>query len=205
MIGLAGVCLFHTFLGAEPEDTITCSDASTTGGAIAYADELSRDGQVFVCNQKAERRPIPVPIAVLTLFNGVGAAVRCYDLAGAEIRGGLAAEIHAPAQRTMSRRWPHIQHWEDIRTLTKNVLEDCLEKIGGFEEIHLWAGFPCIDLSSAKHGRKNLDGPGSGLIHEALRVRSEVKETYPMKKLISIIENVSSMDTSARDELTELP
>eukprot|EP00438_Fugacium_kawagutii_P013231 Skav201217 [mRNA] locus=scaffold651:401343:403862:- [translate_table: standard] len=203
-LAIFGACLFHTFLGAEPEDGITCSDASGTGGAIAYADRLSEAGRIFLANQEEGRTAVAIPAIVLSLFNGIGGAFRSYDLAGARVAGGLAVEIHGPAQRVMSRLWPHIQQWGDIRTLGKAELEESFEKIGPFEEIHVWAGFPCVDLSAVKHNRLNLRGPGSSLIHEAKRVIKEVKELYPMKKVLRIVENVASMDISARDEISTM-
>eukprot|EP00438_Fugacium_kawagutii_P011728 Skav222902 [mRNA] locus=scaffold1489:76567:81134:+ [translate_table: standard] len=199
-----GVCLFHTFLGAEPEDGITCSDASTTGGGIAYAEKLTTAGINFLANQEEERKPVTVPVAVVSLFNGIGGAFRCYDLAGAQVVGGIAVEIHEPAQRVMSRIWPHIQQWGDIRTLDGDSLEECLEKIGQFDELHIWCGFPCVDLSSAKHGRKNLEGEGSGLIREAVRIIKVLKQRYHMKTIKRIIENVCSMDVSAREEISQM-
>ena len=73
-----------------------------------------------------------------------------------------------------------------------------------FEEIHFWAGFPCVDLSSVRAGRQNLAGEGSGLIFEALRILQLVKELLPSIRIRFVFENVASMDTSARDEISAL-
>ena len=76
--------------------------------------------------------------------------------------------------------------------------------MGDFEEIHVWCGFPCVDLSAVKSGRKNLSGEHSSLIYEAVRVMKELKQLYPDQLHFHIVENVASVDVSARDQINEL-
>eukprot|EP00438_Fugacium_kawagutii_P016495 Skav221151 [mRNA] locus=scaffold2925:171012:174989:+ [translate_table: standard] len=199
-----GTCLLHCFLGAQLENGITCSDASMSGGAVAYSEDVSEAGQDLLLSQEKGCQGTKVPIVIVSLFNGVGGSFRCYDLAGAQILGGLAVEIHKPAQRIMARRWPNVVQWGDIKTLTEKDIEQSLSRFEPFSEIHVWAGFPCIDLSKVKANRLNLDGPGSSLIHEAVRVIKPLRRLYPRCILKRVIENVASMDVSARQEISEL-
>eukprot|EP00438_Fugacium_kawagutii_P001864 Skav216327 [mRNA] locus=scaffold3350:102288:105260:+ [translate_table: standard] len=201
---LWSVCLLHCNLAAPLENGITCSDASTTGGAVAFSTQLSEKGQDVLAAHEVPCQGTPVPVVILSLFNGIGGAFRCYELAGAIVRGGLAVDNHAPAQRVMSRIWPGISQWSDIRTLGRTELEENLLRFEPFEEIHAWIGFPCVDLSSAKAGRRNLQGASSSLIHEAIRVLQDVADLYPRCRLRRTFENVSSMDVSARDEISSL-
>ena len=46
------------------------------------------------------------------------------------------------------------------------------------ESIHLWAGFPCVDLSAVKFGRKNLKGSESSLFFEVVRVLKLIRKVY---------------------------
>lgn len=59
----------HTFFGASVSSITTASDASDTGGAIDYVEAAS-----------GELKPKRIPVLLLSLFNGIGGAVRCYDL-----------------------------------------------------------------------------------------------------------------------------
>lgn len=124
------LCLVHTFLGARVDDEVTCSDASATGGAVARACEFSELWKSFLQSQLPENRPTKVPIVLVSLFNGIGGAYRCMDVAGAEIVGGVAVDIHRPSNRTTQRRWPHLEQWEDIRTFTSEVLTGFLMDLG---------------------------------------------------------------------------
>ena len=103
-------------------------------------------------------------------------------MAGVKVKGVIFADIHKPANRVYNRRWPGGYGFADVKELRGRALEDCLMELEPFEEIHLWAGFPCVDLSSVRAYRKNLEGPSSSLIHEAGRVLGEVKELYPKKE-----------------------
>lgn len=69
------------------------------------------------------------------------------------------------------------------------------------EEIHAWAGFPCVDLSSVRTNRLNLEGRCSGLIREAINVFDVCRSLYP-RAVFHFVENVASMDRSARDQIS---
>ena len=91
-----------------------------------------------------------IPVVVVSLFNGIGGAFRCYDIAGVRVLGAIACDIHKPANRVTARRWPHVVFCEDIRELHSEFLQEHLDSFGDFKEIHLWAGFPCVDVSSVR-------------------------------------------------------
>ena len=197
-----GLC--HTWLGAMIDDNTTCSDASMSGGAVAVSKSLTLEGSNFLRSQTKEFKPLQVPVYVISLFNGIGGSLRAYDVAGVPVKGALLVDIHKPANRVCSRRWPFADIWEDIRLLKRERLEKFLLKAEPFEEIHIWAGFPCVDLSSAKADRLNLEGEHSSLIHEAVRIFEEVKQLFPQVVVHFVVENVASMDMCARDEITNL-
>ena len=47
------------------------------------------------------------------------------------------------------------------------------------EEIHLWAGFPCVDLSSVNPLGAGLQGKQSSLFYEVPRIRKELEDNKP--------------------------
>ena len=199
-----GSLMSHTWLGAKVDDCISCSDASQRAGAVAVSQELSAEGRAFLQHLEEPFRPVKVPVVLLSLFNGVGGSCRSYDVAGIEVQNIITVDIHKPANRVTSRRWGGAMMEENIVNLTKRRLEELLLRCEPFEEIHVWAGFPCVDLSSAKANRRNLEGQSSSLIFEVVRILKELKELYPMLVVHFVVENVASMDTSAREAITEL-
>ena len=202
--GCFGAALLHTSMTSRISEDTTCSDASLWGGAIAISRQVSETGKNFLCSQRPEAQPKLIPVVLVSLFNGIGGAPRCYDIAGVRVVGMLFCDIHAPANRVSSRRWPNAVIWQDIKTLTREVLEEKLLLMDDFEEIHCWAGFPCVDLSSAREGRLNLEGESSGLIFEAARVIEDLKQLFPQCVVRKVIENVASMDASARNEISNI-
>ena len=199
------VPLLQTFLGAGISDKITASDASGTGGAVGLAHELTPVGESYVkacrVNQLNTKQ---VPILVISLFGGIGGAFRTYDVLNLKPLGLLHFDIHAEANRVVSRRWPEAEIFGDVRLLTKDLLHEVLGRYLGVLEIHLWAGFPCTDLSSAKFGGQGLMGPASSLFFEVLRIIKMLKhEVGRWLQVKWIVENVASMKPSERKVISE--
>ena len=78
----------------------------------------------------------------------------------------IAVEIFAPANRVVQKRWPQVQVVTDVRDITQDVVHQWLLQFPMVEEIHLWAGFPCTDLSRVRAFRQGLQGPASSLVFE---------------------------------------
>lgn len=192
---LCAIPLLHTFLGARVDGRITASDASMKGGAVAVSSELSKSGTDYVKASLAnEQSSGEIPVLVISLFGGIGGSFRCYDLLGLRPMGLVHFDTHAPANRVVEQRWPHAEMFKDVRHFNKELLRDLLGKYLNIEEIHLWAGFPCTDLSSAKAFREGLFGPASSLFYEVLRIWKLLKaKVGHYLRLKRIIENVASM------------
>ena len=78
----------------------------------------------------------------------------------------VAFDIHGPAQRITSRRWPQAELQGDVKKLDRTMVEKWLTEYPEIEEIHLWAGFPCVDLSSVNVRGEGLEGRQSSLFYE---------------------------------------
>ena len=208
LMTVMGSCLFHTSLSAQVSDIATASDASSTGGAVGLARELSEEGKDFLFAS------IPKPIdsgqeivradcIVLSLFNGIGGAFRVYDICGISPQALIGYDLYAPANRVCSRRWPHALLFSDVRSITLATVRRWAFKFPHAKSIHLWAGFPCVDLSAVKFGRLNLQGTESRLFFEILRILSLIKQVFGSGfRLLFFIENVSSMDRDACHEIS---
>ena len=196
--------LFHTCLRAGISDVTTASDASSTGGAVGCSRSLTPAGSQFasadLTGQSAGKR---IPVLLVSLFNGIGCAFRCYDLCGVMPEVCISYEISAPANRVTSRRWPHVQIKGDIKSLTAEEMKTWRYLYPQVEELHFWGGFPCSDLSSAKYGRDNLEGAQSSLFWEFIRVIKTARSVFGFSfKVKYVAENVASMDESAEGEIT---
>lgn len=203
---VCAIPLLHTFLGSSISKVITASDASSKGGAVGIAHALTPIGEDYTISAIANQLyDGTIPVLVISLFKGIGGAFRTYDILGLRPRGLVSFDIHKPANRVTSRRWPHAEICLDVRSFTRDFLRDLLSRYLGIVEIHLWAGFPCTDLSSVKWGRKGIEGPASGLIYEVLRIRNLSREEMgPHIQLKEVIENVASMDRNQREKINAL-
>ena len=206
MRSLALLPMAHTYLGAEVANFVTASDASTKGGAIGIAKTLTNEGKDFIMgSRQLSSFGREIPVLVLSLCNGVGGSFRTYDVLGLRPMAMIAVDISKEANRITSRRWPNAEILEDVRSIDREVITKWALKYLQIEEIHLWAGFPCRDLCSAKAGRKNLDGEQSGLFFEIPRIRDLLREAFPPCVQIKFtLENVASMDRSAAEDITSI-
>ena len=203
---MMGLCVFHTNLGSRISETATASDASSTGGAIGAATKVTKEGKSFLASaEKLQTAPLlKVPVLVVSLFNGIGAAFRCYDILGVEASGLISYEIHPPANRVCSRRWPQASFCQDVKDIDESTIRQWLFRYPHITQLHLWAGFPCVDLSSVRYGRKNLRGKGSGLFFEILRILRLIRRVFGGNVQVFVfVENVSSMDQDAAEEISE--
>eukprot|EP00438_Fugacium_kawagutii_P000234 Skav212279 [mRNA] locus=scaffold732:326080:334230:- [translate_table: standard] len=91
------------------------------------------------------------------------------------------------------------------KDLTVEVIREWRYKYPEIQEVHLWGGFPCVDLSSVKFGRQNLGGAQGGLFWELVRVLRAIRQVYGFSfRVLFFAENVASMDRAAEQEITQV-
>ena len=113
-------------------------------------------------------------------------------------------DVHKPANRIVSRRWPGVHILRDVRDIGQEQVEEWALDFAAVQEVHLWEGFPCRDLSSARANRKNLEGRDSSLFFEFLRIWELLVQQFPHSVKIKVAaENVASMDEQASTEISE--
>ena len=199
-------CLLHCNLGAPVCPQLVCTDASERGGSVDYATDLSSIGRDFtqaVDKLECTRGQTVIPVLLISLFNGIGGAFRCYDILGLTPQGRIAVDIDDAANRVTMRRWPGTLLFKDVRAITRATVRDWSMKFLGITEVHLWAGWPCVDLSAVKYGRQNLLGEQSSLFWEVPRIKNLVEEEFGQQVVVRhVLENVASMDESAAREIS---
>lgn len=198
--------LLHCNLGATIPKLITASDASETGGAVGFSTKLTLCGEDCLhASRINDKLNSPLPILVLSLFNGIGGAFRAYDVAGVIPRYRVAVECDKAANRVTMRTWPGTELVKDVALVTRAMVKEWSRRFCQLEEIHLWAGFPCTDLSGVKDGRLNLRGSQSRLFWEIPRIRHLLEEEFGDAVTIKeVLENVASMDREACVEISEV-
>ena len=198
--------LLHCNLRATICPHLVCTDASERGGSVDVSSDLTDIGHDFVqaCEKLDRSRGQTVcPILLVSLFNGIGGCFRCYDLVGINPLARIAVELDEAANRVTLHCWPGTVLIKDVKDVTREVVRSWSMKYLGVEEVHLWGGWPCVDLSSVKHKRQNLAGPQSSLFWEIPRIRKLLEEEFGSHVIVKhVLENVASMDESAAREIS---
>lgn len=197
----------HCNLGALVSPVMMASDASQTGGAVGFAEELSLEGIDFVCAQQAlssNRMNEQIPVLLLSLFNGIGGCFRAYDLVGLCPMVRIAVEQDSGANRITTHRWPGTVIVDDVHKLDLTLMKLWSRTYLRILEIHVWGGWPCVDLSSAKANRRNLLGKQSGLFWLIPEILKNLRLAFgPNIRIRFVLENVASMDESAAREISD--
>ena len=95
--------------------------------------------------------------------------------------------------------------WKDVNIVEKAMVLNWLMLHPMVSEVHVWGGSPCVHLSSARAGRKNLAGPGSNLFWKLVDVIQMVQQTFSAVASVKwVVEKVASMDPEARDEISSV-
>ena len=117
------------------------------------------------------------------------------------IREGQGAST--AAQDLERSTWPDVMELHDILNIDLREVQRWANLFGRVAEVHLYAGFPCIHLSSVRAGRLNLQGDGSNLFWHLLQVMDWVIQVFgTFCKVKWCVENVASMDEEARKEIS---
>ncbi len=122
---------------------------------------------------------------VLDLFSGIGAYALGAERAGAKI--AAFCEVEDFPRRILRKHWPDVPIYEDVRTLTADVL-----RRDGIAVDVILGGWPCQDISPAGT-RSGLDGARSGLWSEVARLAGELRPD------LLVLENSSNLLGSSPD------
>lgn len=110
-------------------------------------------------------------LRILDLFSGIGG----FSL-GLERTGGFETvafcEIEPFPRKVLTKHWPGIPIYEDVRTLTADAL-----RRDGIDVDVICGGFPCQDISAAGK-RAGLGGARSGLWSHYARLVGELRPRF---------------------------
>ena len=124
---------------------------------------------------------------VLDLFSGIGGFSIGLERAG--MTTVAFCEIDKKAQLVLKKHWPDVPVFEDVSTLTKELLDE-----RGITVDVICGGFPCQDISYAGAGA-GIEGERSGLWSEYARLIGELRPRY------AIVENVSALLSRGLDRV----
>ena len=185
---------------------VTCSDASEKGGAVACATEVLSAGISLTKRlQTSSADACRAEVLVISVFNGIGGAFRCYDLAGIKPAALIAIEIDPSANRVTRKAWPHVIEIGNVEQVTRATVQKWYNLFPRVTHVHTIGGFPCVHLSSARAGRLNLEGEGSRLFWNLKELIDNVEIVFGETAEVEfVVENVFSMDVSAREEISSI-
>lgn len=112
-----------------------------------------------------------------SLFAGIGGFDLGFERAGMKCRWQV--EIEPYCQKVLTKHWPDVGRWDDVRTFPPTPAEDWYVDV-------ICGGFPCQDISNAGK-RKGIEGKRSGLWTEFAKIIRILRPKYV------VVENVAAI------------
>ena len=117
----------------------------------------------------------------------------------------ISLEVDEVAQSIVGSHFQCARELGDITEVTIKKLKEAVADNPHIKHILLVAGFPCQDLSGANPAAQGLSGNRSSLLHQALKLlRDLLPAAFPGLEIEAILENVSSMKATYRNEISAL-
>ena len=139
------------------------------------------------------------------MCSGISAARRALQLLGVAPGSHISLEVDEVAQSIVGSHFQGARELGDITEVTIEKIKEAVADNPHIKHILLVAGFPCRDLSGANPSAKGLSGKRSSLLHHALKLLRELlPAAFPGVEIEAILENVSSMKATCRDEISAL-
>jgi len=183
-------------LRSRPSGIVTVSDASEEGGGACRANSFTQQGRLEVlCDLGREPGRGRDKIIVLSLCDGIGGAMRAFELLGVEVALFAAAETDKRACRVTRARWPFVVELGDIHGIGDEVFEGLWLLSPHAELVFLFAGSPCQEVAGLNVCAVGLSGLRSGLAYKVVEIMAEAQKFYEARglKVFRMLENVSSM------------
>ena len=115
-------------------------------------------------------------MTVGSLFAGIGGFDLGFERAGFETVWQV--EIDPWCRQILKKHFPNAKRYEDIRDCGAHNLAP-VDVICG--------GFPCQDISAAKHNAQGIEGARSGLWWEMWRITRDLRPMYVVAENVSIL------------------
>eukprot|EP00438_Fugacium_kawagutii_P007999 Skav234605 [mRNA] locus=scaffold5214:352284:358006:- [translate_table: standard] len=179
---------------------VTASDASEYGGGVTYSESLTPAGVVASnCSIRGDLvEPIDIPLVLtIGIFDGIAALRVATDALGWNVCAHISIEKSPEAARVVESRFPQTIFVKDVNLVTDAMVKEWSQQFTQVSLVLVGAGPPCQGVSGLNASKKGaIADPRSNLFIHVPRIRELVKQAFPWAQVRSLMESVSSMDSS---------
>eukprot|EP00435_Cladocopium_sp_Y103_P030899 s1425_g7.t1 len=191
---------------ASPNESVTASDASTSGGGVTVSQGLTNVGQMAAaCPVRGDIAAPQEMVQVLTigLFDGIGALRVAADAAGLPVAGHISVEINPRASRVLESKFPGTRFVDDVEKVDLAMVKEWACQYTQVGLVILGAGPPCQGVSGLNADRRGaLRDHRSRLYVHVSRIRGLVRQAFPWAQVHMMAESVQSMDAKDREVMS---
>ena len=201
LVPLAQICFTSRICG-----TVTCSDASSSGGGMCASNGITNFGMA-ACNTHV-RGDLPephdmFPVLSIGLFDGLGALRVACDNLGLSMAGHISIEQDAKARRVVEASFPDTTFHDNVVTVDEEMVKGWALKYSNAGVVILGAGPPCQGVSGLNADKRGaLKDHRSKLFSEVPRIKELVQKAFFWAQVHLLMESVASMDQRDRQVMS---
>ena len=141
---------------------------------------------------------------MVSAFDGIASLRVALDALEAQVEGYVGIEVSPAARRVVESAFPSVISFEDVKEVTRDVVQEWAAKFPNVKAVLLGGGPPCQGVSGLNASRRGaLDDPRSSLYQQFVRIRDLLCEVFSWCPVHFIMESVSSMESADRSVYTK--
>eukprot|EP00438_Fugacium_kawagutii_P024289 Skav230446 [mRNA] locus=scaffold3496:112156:119103:- [translate_table: standard] len=189
--------LCQIFFGCKLSPTVSCSDASQSGGGLVASSGLTPYGERAA--QTTIRGDVPedhdwVQVLSVGLFDGIGALRVACDALALPMCGHISIEQNKTASRVVEAFFPDTVFHDDICTVDLELVKNFALKFSNAGLVLVGAGPPCQGVSKLNADKRGaLRDQRSVLFKHVPRVVQLFRLCFPWAQVHFVMESVASM------------
>ena len=136
-------------------------------------------------------------------YDGSGGARRALELLGLRPALVISIERDKECKQVIDIKWPGCVHFPEVHTVSQDQWKQALEKYPDLTHGIIVGGPPCQGFSGANSRREHFDDERSDEIDHYVAMVQTLKALKPDIVWHDCMENVSSMDESDKNTITQ--
>ena len=194
MLALGGLPFMGFDLRGRVDASVSCSDASETGGGVCVSSGISDAGRCRIgVGRQAAVSSQCNGLLVIETFGGISGGRRAVEICGVTPAMHLHYEIEETAIRVTECNYPDAKQMGDVHGITAASLQAATHDGPLITEVMHYTGPPCQNVTGLNPAGGGVEGSKSRLMMLLPLIRAAIKKAFPKAKRAEFCEMVASM------------
>jgi len=194
MLALGGLPFMGFDLRGRIDHSVSCSDASETGGGVCVSSGISDAGRMRVgTGRQAAMSSRCNGLLVIETFGGISGGRRSLEICGVTPAVHLHYEVEETAIRVAECNYPDAKQMGDVQEITASSLLAATRDGPEISHVFHYTGPPCQNVTGLNPSGGGVGGSKSKLVMLLPAIRAAIKKAFPKARHADLCEMVASL------------